>query len=68
MSHVFPTQNGLKQGDALSPLLFKFTLENAIKEIKGNQEGLELKQRHQLLVYADDVDLLSQNLNATKER
>jgi hypothetical protein len=26
LSHNFPTQNGLKQGDALSPLLFNFAL------------------------------------------
>jgi hypothetical protein len=28
---VFPIQNGLKQGDALSPLIFSFALENEIK-------------------------------------
>jgi len=26
LSEMFPTRNGLKQGDALSPLLFKFAL------------------------------------------
>jgi hypothetical protein len=26
LSHSIPIQNGLKQGDALSPLLFNFTL------------------------------------------
>jgi hypothetical protein len=29
LSDKFPIQNGLKQGDTLSPLLFKFTLEYA---------------------------------------
>jgi hypothetical protein len=29
-SHMFPIKNGLKQGDALSPLIFNFTLESAI--------------------------------------
>jgi hypothetical protein len=32
----FHTQNGLKQGSALSPLLFNFTLEYAIKKVKEN--------------------------------
>jgi hypothetical protein len=30
----FPTENGLKQGDALSPLLFNFTLEYAIRKVQ----------------------------------
>jgi hypothetical protein len=31
LSDNFPIQNGLKQGDALSPLLFNFALEYARK-------------------------------------
>jgi hypothetical protein len=36
LSDKFPIQNGLKQGDALSPLLFNFTLEYAIRKGKEN--------------------------------
>jgi hypothetical protein len=34
LSDKFPIQNGLKQGDALSPLLFNFALEYAIRKSK----------------------------------
>jgi sorting nexin-29 len=67
LSDSFPIQNGLKQGDALSPLLLNFALEYAIRKAQENQMGLELNRTYQLLAYADDVNLLGDNLDAKKK-
>jgi hypothetical protein len=64
LSHKFPIQNGLIQGDALWPLFFNFALEYG----PGKQVRLKLNGTHQLLVYADDVHLLGDNIDTHKKK
>jgi hypothetical protein len=66
LSDIFPVKNGLKQGDALSPLFFYFTVEYAIRKIQVHKDGLKLNGTHQLLVYVDD-NIVGESVHSIKK-
>jgi hypothetical protein len=62
LSDSLPIQSGMKEKDALLPLLFNFAL-NCHSEGPENHAGLKLSGTHKLLAYADDVNVLGGNVD-----
>jgi len=67
LSDMFPIRNGLKQGNALSPLLFNFALDYTIRRVQVNHDGLKLKGTHQLLVYDDDDNIMGGSIHTLEK-
>ena len=62
---MFPSKNGLIQGDACLTLLFSFASEYAIRRVQVYQDGLKLNGTHQLVIYADGVNILGGSIHTT---
>jgi hypothetical protein len=54
---MFPITNGLKEGDALLPLLFNCASEYPIRKVKVNHKLIKFNGTHQVIIYTDDVNL-----------
>lgn len=67
LSSSFEINSGLKQGDALSPLLFNLVLEKAMRSAEIKTELLSAQGPKLLLAYADDIDLVGDSTLSTKD-
>jgi hypothetical protein len=47
--------------------MINFALDYAIRRVQVNQDGLQLNGTRQLLVYADDVNMLGGSVHTIKE-
>jgi hypothetical protein len=63
----FLGKNYLKKKDALSPQLFNFVLEHAIREVQENHVGQKLNETHRLQAHANDVNLYGGNIDTIKK-
>lgn len=68
VSSAFDINNGLKQGDALSPLLFNIALEKAIRAANIKVEMYTNDGPKLLLAFADDIDVMARSVLKVKEQ
>ena len=68
LSDMFPLRNALKQGDALTPFLFNFVLENAIRSVWLNLDDLKVNCTHQIMVYVYYGKILGGSVHTIKNR
>ena len=61
LSNMFPIRNGLNQRYALN-----FALEYTISRVQVNRNSLKFNGSHQLLFYADDVNILGESVYTVK--
>ncbi|KAL4104440.1 hypothetical protein QTP88_019741 [Uroleucon formosanum] len=66
MSEKFEVKSGLRQGDALSPMLFNIALEWVVR-IANETRKMEVGEIETILAYADDVVILGNSRNEVKQ-
>jgi hypothetical protein len=62
---MFHIKNGLKE-DALLSLLFNFAVEYDIRKVKAYHKLLKFNGTHQVIIYADDVNLQGQSIHSIR--
>jgi hypothetical protein len=67
LSSNFKVKVGLRQGDALSTILFNIVLEKVIRNIEINPNGTIFNRTRQYLAHVDEVVILGISVRATEE-
>ena len=68
LSDWFPISTGECQGDTLSPVLFAIFINDLAAEINSSNPGIDVNgDKLSLLMYADDIVLISSNLAEAQE-
>lgn len=67
LSPTFTTSKGVRQGDGLAPILFNIVLEKVIREAIDNTGGSIINKSHQVIGYADDINLVARSEREIKE-
>jgi len=62
-----PIKNGLKKMRCFIAIAFQVFFRICHLEVRVNQEGLKLNGSHQILVYADDVNILGGSVHTLRK-
>jgi len=62
LSCSFSIENGLEEGDGLSPQLCNFALEFAIRKVNETNLRLDMIGLRQILTYADDINVIADGI------
>jgi hypothetical protein len=67
LSEPFKTRNRLRQGVALSCMLFNIALEKAVRASGTEKRGTIYHKSVQILAYADDIDIIGRSERVVRE-
>lgn len=61
MSEEFPVETSLRQGDALSPILFNIALKSVVRKVQKDRIGLRIRKQNVVIIaYADDLIIMGE--------